>query len=184
MDKSRSLKVRPMHAVMATLFAVGSLSAGAFAGSAAADVNGVTAIVSGNTLVITGTNRADIVELQADATAALVVFDHDTADAQRFNVSDFNAISVSLGNGDDQFTEQQGVLSTKALAVDGGNGNDVIQTGDGNDAIRAGNGDDRVDAGRGNDSVSLGNGNDTFVWNPGEGSDAVDGGQGSEDVMQ
>ena len=101
-----------------------------------------------------------------------------------FNLADFNAISVSLGNGDDQFTEQPGVLADKPLTVDGGNGNDTIKTGDGIDMIFGGNGDDSVDAGRGNDSVFLGNGKDFFVWNPGQGSDAVDGGNGNEDVMQ
>jgi hypothetical protein len=93
-------------------------------------------------------------------------------------------MSVSLGNGDDQFTEQSGVLVDRALTIDGGNGNDNIKTGDGIDSISGGNGDDSVDAGRGNDSVFLGNGKDFFVWNPGQGSDTVDGGNGNEDVMQ
>jgi RTX calcium-binding nonapeptide repeat (4 copies) len=90
---------------------------------------------------------------------------------------------VSLGNGDDQFTEQEGVLANKTLTVAGGNGNDTINTGDGNDVIFGGNGDDRVNAGKGADTVVLGNGDDFFVWNPGQGSDAVDGGRGN-DVMQ
>jgi hypothetical protein len=115
---------------------------------------------------------------------ATVVFGNDLANAQHFNVADFAAISVSLGNGDDQFTEQPGVLTTKTLTVAGENGNDTIQSGDGIDTVLGGNGDDRVDAGRGNDRVFLGNGKDFFVWNPGQGSDAVDGGNGNEDVMQ
>jgi Ca2+-binding RTX toxin-like protein len=184
MDISRSFAARPIHAVLATLFAFGSVTAGAFAASAAAQGDGSSALISGNTLTITGTNGPDVVALESDGTSAVVVFDNDVANAQRFTLTGFASITVSLGNGDDQFTEQQGPLSSKTLTVDGGNGNDVIQTGDGNDTIVAGNGDDRVDAGRGNDTVSLGNGNDIFVWNPGEGSDSVDGGEGNQDVMQ
>ena len=82
------------------------------------------------------------------------MFANDPANTFHFNLSDFNAISVSLGNGDDQFTEAPAVLnSDKPLTVDGGNCNDAIKTGDGNDTIFGGNGDDRVDAGRGNDTV-------------------------------
>ena len=122
--------------------------------------------------------------LDADATEVQVTFAGNPTNEQRFNLTDFSAISVSLGNGDDRFTEPALILADKSLTVDGGNGNDTINAGDGNDLIFGGNGDDSVDAGRGNDTVILGNGKDFFVWNPGEGSDAVDGGNGSEDVMQ
>jgi Ca2+-binding RTX toxin-like protein len=165
--------------------AVGLLSAGpAFGAPASAADNTGSAFIANNTLIVTGTNGDDIVALGADATTVQVAFGADPANAHRFPLGDFNAILVSLGNGDDQFTEQSAVLSDKALTVDGGNGNDTITTGDGNDVIYAGNGNDTVDAGRGNDTVLLGNGNDFFVWNPGEGSDTVDGGNGAADVMQ
>ena len=157
------------------------VSAGpAFVAPAAAAQNAGSAFIANSTLTVTGTNGADVVTLGADATDAQVAFGDDPANVHHFNLADFNAISVSLGNGDDQFTEQPAVLADKTLTVDGGNGNDTITTGDGNDMIFGGNGDDSVDAGRGNDTVFLGNGNDFFVWNPGQGSDAVDGGNGNE----
>ena len=90
-----------------------------------------------NTLIVTGTNGNDIVALGDDATTVQVAFGADPANAHRFPPGDFNAILVSLGNGDDQFTAQSAVLSDKALTVDGGNGNDTITTGDGNDVIYA-----------------------------------------------
>jgi hypothetical protein len=133
-----------------------------------------------NTLTVNGTNRPDAVTLTADATEVQVAFG---TNAFRFNLTDFNSISVALGDGNDQFTEQAGVLADKHLTVDGGNGDDIIKTGDGADVIFGGNGNDNVDAGKGADTVSLGNGNDFFVWTPGEGSDAVDGNNG-DDVMQ
>ena len=175
----------PRGLIAVAALALGLVSAGpAFIGPAAAAQNAGSAFIANNTLTVTGTNGPDVVALDADATQVQVAFGDDPANVHRFNLADFNAISVSLGNGDDQFTEASGVLANKTLAVDGGNGNDTIKTGDGSDTISGGNGDDSVDAGRGNDTVFLGNGKDFFVWNPGEGSDAVDGGNGNEDVMQ
>ena len=165
-------------------FAVASAAAAAFSAQAGAAVNAGTASIANNTLTVTGTNGSDVVTLDADATDVQIAFGDDPANVHRFNLADFSDISVSLGNGDDQFTERSDVLANKKLTVDGGNGNDTIDTGDGIDTIFGGNGDDSVDAGRGNDSVFLGNGKDFFVWNPGEGSDAVDGGNGNDDVMQ
>jgi Ca2+-binding RTX toxin-like protein len=184
----KSIGARPFGLAAVGALAVGFISVGpTFMASASASASASTraglAFIANNTLVVTGTNGPDVVSLRADATTAQVAFGEDPANVHQFNLADFTAISVSLGNGDDQFTEQSAVLSDKALTLDGGNGNDIITTGDGKDVIFAGNGDDRVDAGRGNDTVFLGNGNDFFVWNPGEGSDAVDGGNGN-DVMQ
>ena len=184
MRSIRSLGAGPLGLAAAAALALGLTSAGpALIAPAAAAENTGSAFIADNTLTITGTNRADIVTLNADATQARVTFAGDPS-VHQFNLGDFTAISVSLGNGDDQFTEQAAVLANKTLTVNGDNGNDTITTGDGNDTVNGGNGDDTVDAGRGNDSVFLGNGKDFFVWNPGEGSDAVDGGNGNEDVMQ
>ena len=138
------------------------------------------ASIANGTLVVNGTNGPDVVTVNADATEVQVTVN---ANQSRFNLTDFNAISVALSNGNDQFTEQSVVLADKHLTVDGGNGDDTIKTGDGADVISGGNGNDTVDAGKGADTVFLGNGNDFFVWTPGEGSDVVDGGNGN-DVMQ
>ncbi len=187
MHRFKSLGARPLGVGAVTLMAVGFVSAGPTfmaTASASGPADDGSAFIANNTLIINGTNGPDLVTLGADATTAQVAFGDDPARLHQFPLSDFNAISVSLGNGDDQFSEQSAILSDKAMTVDGGNGDDTIKTGDGSDVIFAGNGDDTVDAGRGNDTVFLGNGNDFFVWNPGEGSDAVDGGNGNADVMQ
>ena len=172
-----------LGAVAALAVSLGSVGP-AFAESASAAPKAGSAFVANSTLIISGTNGPDSVALRADPTTAQVIFADDPANVHQFNLADFDAISISLGAGADQFTEESGVLADKTLAIDGGNGDDTITTGDGNDVIFAGSGDDTVDAGRGNDTVFLGNGNDFFVWNPGEGSDAVDGGNGQADVMQ
>jgi Ca2+-binding RTX toxin-like protein len=184
MNRSTRFGARPIGLAAAAALAVGLVSvAPALTSSAAAAPPAASAAIVDRTLVVTGTNGPDVVALGADATTVQVVFGNDVADAVHFPLSDFDTISVSLGNGDDQFTEPPGVLANKTLTVDGGNGNDTIHTGDGADTIIGGNGNDTVDAGRGNDTVSLGNGDDSFVWTPGEGSDAVDGGNGQGDVM-
>jgi hypothetical protein len=185
MRNLKSLRARPLGVAAVAALAIGFTSVGpAFTSPAAAAENTGSAFITGTTLTIVGSNGPDVVTLGADAAGASVTFGADPANVQHFALADFSAISVSLGNGDDQFTEQSGVLADKALTVDGENGNDTITTGDGNDVVVGGNGDDHVDAGRGSDNVSLGNGNDFFVWNPGEGSDSVDGGNGNGDVMQ
>jgi hypothetical protein len=182
MYKFRNLGARPLGVAAAAAMAVGLVSFGpAAAMPAGAAQDAGSASIANNTLTVTGTNGADVVSFSADATTIQVTVG---TTVQRFDLAAFTTVNVSLGNGDDQFTEQAGVLGDKHLTVDGGNGNDTIQTGDGRDVVLGGNGDDRVDAGRGNDTVSLGDGKDFFVWEPGQGSDVVDGGNGIEDVMQ
>jgi hypothetical protein len=184
MSRFPRLPARPLGLVAAAAFAVGLVPAAtAFTASASAAPPAGSASIVNGTLVVTGSNGVDVVSLGADATTAQVAFG-DPAGAQHFALADFNAISVSLGNADDQFTEAPAVLANKVLTVDGGNGNDTIRTGDGADTVHGGNGDDRVDSGRGNDTVLLDNGTDSFVWTPGEGSDGVDGGTGAGDVMR
>ena len=59
----------------------------------------------------------------------------------------------------------------------------AINGGDGNDLIVGSGGDDLVIGGRGNDTALLGAGNDTYVWNPGDGSDIVEGQAGTDTLL-
>jgi Ca2+-binding RTX toxin-like protein len=59
----------------------------------------------------------------------------------------------------------------------------AINGGDGNDLIVGSAGDDFVIGGRGNDTGLLGAGNDTYVWNPGDGSDIVEGQAGTDTLL-
>jgi hypothetical protein len=119
---------------------------------------------------------------------------------QAFSRNDYTSVSVFLRGGDDVFSMLANGLTLADLpvAVDGGGGNDNIQTGpgadslvggagddilnagDGNDLIQGGAGNDTVDGQRGNDTELLGSGNDTAVWNPGEANDSVSGGAGQD----
>jgi hypothetical protein len=186
MRSFRSFRARPLGhtTAAAAAFAVGLAFAGpALVTPAAAAEHVGSAFIANGTLTIVGTNAPDVVALDGDTTEARVTFGADPENVHHFNLADFTSVAVFLGNGDDRFTEQSGVLANKPTAVDGANGNDRITTGDAVDVITGGNGNDNVDAGRANDRVVLGNGDDFFVWLPGQGSDVVDGGNGN-DVMQ
>src|SRR5947209_6100165 len=130
MPKYKSIGARPLGLAVVGALAVGFVSTGptlaASASPAAASTEAGSAFVANSTLIVTGTNGPDVITLGADATTAQVAFGNDPADVQRFDLTSFKNIAVSLGNGDDQFTEGSAVLSDKALTVDGGNGNDII----------------------------------------------------------
>jgi hypothetical protein len=160
-----------------------------FAGSGAAygapnAPSSATATVAGNTLTITGTSGRDEISLAGsnDDPNALDV-DLGNGSRQRFDRNTFTSISVSLGDGDDQFTEASGVFADEALTVDAGRGDDSIFAGDGNDLVFGGSGDDFVDGGKGRDTAFLDGGHDTFQWDPGEGSDVVDGGSSTDALV-
>src|SRR5215207_5394308 len=166
MRSIRSLRALPLGLAAAASLAVGMTTVGsALVTPAGAAPNIASAVVTNGTLTITGSNDGDVVLLDGDATEARVTFGGDPGTVQHFPLADFTSVAVSLGNGDDEFTEPTGVLTTKPTTVDGANGNDQITTGDAVDVITGGNGNDNVDAGRGNDRVVLGNGDDFFVWN-------------------
>jgi len=203
---SSSRRVRRTALVASAAMMVPFVTAGpAFARPAYrsdASRNPASASVADNTLTITGTNGPDTIALAADAADpnALIV-DFGNGNTQRFDRTTFNAISVALRDGDDQFTEPAGVFADEFLTVDGGDGNDHITTGDGNDVIFGGRGDDTIFSGKGDDTVFGGQGNDfvdggfghdtaflnggddSFQWDPGDGSDVVDGGQGRDTLV-
>ncbi|MBS0641105.1 MAG: calcium-binding protein, partial [Proteobacteria bacterium] len=77
------------------------------------------------------------------------------------------------GQGSDDVINATAVSSI-GLALNGG---------DGNDLIFGGGGGDLVIGGRGNDSALMGGGDDSFVWNPGDGSDIVEGQSGTDTLL-
>jgi len=185
-------------AVLVASFA-GARSAAADAHDAA-QVTTASAQVANNTLVITGTPGADSVLVsQAGDPNQLVTTVNGTTTT--FDRSTFSAIAVNLGDGDDAFQENSGIVSDEKLIVNAGAGNDTVVTGDNNDLIFGGSGDDVIDSGKGDDLIFagpgddavdggvgadvafLGVGKDGFQWDPGDGSDIVDGGPGDSDSL-
>ncbi len=161
----------------------------------------LSASVANNTLKITGSNGPDNISVTGTADPNALVVDLGNGTQRTFDRTTFDAISVFLGDGNDQFTEAPGVFADETLTVDAGSGDDHIVTGDGNDAIFGGygndtilsgkgddlvfgdSGDDFVDGQVGHDTAFLGSGHDSFQWDPGDGSDAVDGGSGIDTLV-
>jgi Ca2+-binding RTX toxin-like protein len=84
---------------------------------------------------------------------------------------DVERIDIDAEGGDDVIDARGLGHRAIDLAVDGGDGRDIVITGAG---------DDRVVGGLGNDLAWMGAGDDVFFWDPGEGSDWVNGGTGRD----
>ena len=192
----RRLGLVAATALMASLATTGAASAAPASASVPSASASASASVANATLTITGTQGDDRIALIADADPNKLQVSLSGSSIETFDRTTFNAISVFLENGNDRFFEPSGVFADETLTVDGGRGDDVIDTGDGNDfvlggsgndTIHTGSGNDLIVAGRGDDFVNggvgvdtafLGSGRDTFEWNPGDGSDVIDGGSG------
>jgi len=131
--------------------------------------------LDGHRLNVNGSDVADAISLfdTAGNIAVLVV---------GFNVfveaGGTGELAINGLGGDDTFVAQSGV--TRALHLDGGDGNDTIIGGGGPDVLVGGPGNDTIDGGIGADTGFLGDGDDTFIWNPGDGSDVVEGEAGTD----
>jgi Ca2+-binding RTX toxin-like protein len=160
-----------------------------------------SASVANNTLTITGTDGNDSISVSfVENRANTVLVDFGNGSTETFDRSTFNAASVFLGRGDDQFRTLSGgsAVTDPPLNVFAGDGDDSILGGAGNDTLSGGSGrddlrggggldvlvgnggDDVVDGGVGTDTEILGTGADTALWVPGEGSDVITGGTGHD----
>jgi Ca2+-binding RTX toxin-like protein len=79
--------------------------------------------------------------------------------------------SVSLGVGDDQFSNIDNATSG---VVSGGGGGDELYGGNKRDVLHGDAGDDQLDGGGGNDTLTGGAGHDTFVFDSALGQIGVD----------
>jgi Ca2+-binding RTX toxin-like protein len=135
-----------------------------------------------DTVILTGTNGADNVQVVGAATSFTVS-----------GLPAFVAVSGSEGandqlvvntlGGDDTISASNLPVGVVGLTVDAGAGNDQVVGSQGADVLIGGAGNDFVDGGRGNDVAFLGAGDDTFVWNPGDGSDVAEGQAGTDRML-
>jgi len=195
MNFHRIVNVRRLGLAASVALAAGAVTTGAATAASVGPSN--SALVGNNTLIVTGSNDADQITMRLDASDpnSMLVDFGGAAPEQAFDRTTFNAISVFLRDGGDQFTAEAG-FADEVLTLDAGRGDDVIVTAEGNDVILAGGGRDRVNSGAGNDFILagsgsdavdgdggsdvavLGSGRDTFTWDPGDGSDVIEGDDG------
>ena len=139
----------------------------------------VTPTLAEGVLTLAGTDQKDAVVLTVNAEGMLDV--KSGRDLFSYSVADLTKIVVNAGAGNDKITvrENEGPLLVD-MVVDGGEGNDAIQTGSGNDIIDGGAGNDKCDGGAGDDVIFGGEGNDKLSG--GDDNDQIDAGDGKDKI--
>ena len=143
--------------------------------------------MDGNTIVVEGTDAADVITIETDPFFGGLVLNFNGEEI-RWNASDlanFDGIRIMTYGGDDQ------VLISEPIAVpayiDGGAGNDVLQGGMGDDTLLGGDGDDTMSGGAGADYMDGGLGVNVLttdasdLFPPIDGGGGDDGGDGEQD---
>ena len=157
-------------------------------GAARAATAGFSAGVDGGTLNIQSGPVAERIALRLSANANQLLVDvgDDGSAEGAFDLGSFGAIAVDAGNGDDVVLIDQtngAFTTTKPTTIAGGNGNDTLLGGGGAETFVGGRGDDVADGNGGGDTAFMGKGDDTFIWDPGDGSDRFEGGPGSDTMV-
>ena len=127
----------------------------------------------GDAVTVNGTQGNDTFGAAGDAGglrvfglhAAVTIFDQDPA---------LDRLTLNGLGGNDALDARSLRADSVRLALNGGDGDDLITGSDGNDLVTGG---------RGNDVALMGAGDDTFVWNPGDGSDTVEGQAGRDELL-
>jgi uncharacterized delta-60 repeat protein len=122
-----------------------------------------TSLVS-TKLTITGTPKADTIDLQYNAASAQYIVTLDGI-SQTYSSSKIGSIEIDALAGNDSVTIGPGIFG---VLVNGGPGNDTIIGGDGNDTLFGGAGDDLIQGMAGNDSIDGNAGNNTLRGNTGD----------------
>lgn len=137
------------------------------------------------TLAITGTRRADAIDVvvRADDPRGIVVSVNGVE--SRFRGKAVKRIDVALGLGNDRVRMRSvsGRIAVvdKPTTIDEGDGDDVIDAGDGPSRIDGGAGHDAIDSGDGNDTLIGGDGDDTLL--SGGGRNVLIGGAGRDNLV-
>ena len=141
---------------------------------------GAVGDAAADNVIVNGTAGTDIVQAVAvGATVQVTGLDPQVNVTGSESANDRVTLN-GLGGND---TLSGGALAAlMQLTLDGGDGNDVLNSGNGADTLLGGSGNDSIDGNQGNDVALMGAGNDTFTWDPGDGSDIVEG-QGDVDTL-
>lgn len=127
----------------------------------------------GATLVVSGSNRSDNIEILRQGRHILVL---GSGQPQRYAFSQVSAISVDARGGNDRVFIDSSLRIGATLL--GGSGNDVLIGGGGNDFLDGGSGNDHLYGMAGNDTLLGGDGNDYLYG--GRGNDTLRGGLGND----
>ncbi|HEV8606723.1 MAG TPA: LEPR-XLL domain-containing protein [Tepidisphaeraceae bacterium] len=135
----------------------------------------LSASVSNGTLTVTGTDRADQINITQNKQTILV---REGSSVTRFSKRDhINSLVVNALGGNDRIK----ITSRLNATVDAGDGNDLIISGSGDDLLLGGNGKDRILGNAGHDSITGGAGRDALFG--GAGDDLFDAFDGTADNL-
>jgi Ca2+-binding RTX toxin-like protein len=125
----------------------------------------ISAVLVGHDLMITGTKRDDIVQVQSDpGNQDVFVLDKGQTIA-KFPLAQVSTIRVSGLTGNDQIAISEGMKTTATVLIDGGAGNDVLVAGIGNSILLGGSGNDLLVGSGCRDVLIGGDGADTVFGN-------------------
>jgi Ca2+-binding RTX toxin-like protein len=125
-------------------------------------------------VIVNGTNNADTISVASSGSSVVVNGLTAQTIVSGMDAGLLDTLTVNGLGGDDVINASGLHAGQIKLAINGGDGNDLIV---------GSAGDDLVSGGRGSDTALLGAGNDTFVWNPGDGSDIVEGQAGTDTLL-
>lgn len=112
------------------------------------------------------------------------------SDGTNWSSNDITAMAMIGGEGDDVLVGSEGsdriVGNAGNDSLDGAGGDDMLEGGDGDDTLGAGleNGDDILIGGHGNDDLSGGAGNDIYRFALGDGQDVIDNSDASDRTVR
>jgi len=126
----------------------------------------------GKSLSLEGTAGDDIAAIDYRKNHAFFTLNGVTI---QYKAPGLRTIAIDLGDGNDVLVAGDGA---PALSVSGGAGNDTIVGGPHNDTLRGDEGDDSIVGNAGGDSINGGDGSDTLFGNAGQDTlSSQDGGQ-------
>lgn len=135
---------------------------------------------SGGVLTITGTGRADEIEVERHATRPWVLRICVNGEVEKMRIDKIASILCKAGGGDDEINFNSADRVTLGSLIRGGNGDDLIIGGAGPNTIRGGCGDDTITGCGGRDDLDGEEDNDDL--DGGAGDDVVKGGRGRDKV--
>jgi Ca2+-binding RTX toxin-like protein len=151
-------------------------------GDLAGSIGGAAGDAAADTVIVNGTNGADIIDVVGAGTSASVV-----GLAAQVNIANSeganDALVVNALGGDDSVTATTLPAGVIKLTIDGGAGEDSTLGSQGADTLRGGGEDDFVFGDNGDDVALMGAGDDAFQWNPGDGNDTLEGQEGEDKML-
>lgn len=128
---------------------------------------------------VQATAAHDSISVSAAGALARVSGLDTTVEVADANPADDRLDVLALG-GPDTLAAVGTAGALVGLALDGGDGNDVLTGATAAETLRGGAGDDVVRGRQGADDISLGDGADTAIWVLGDGDDRLEGDAGSD----